>query len=64
MQIVVVGAGVVGEAICKELSEEGHDIVLIEQNEEVMILQDWLEMVLRMKIYWKRIQIMLIFLLQ
>ena len=36
MQIVVVGAGVVGEAICKELSEEGHDIVLIEQNEEVL----------------------------
>lgn len=36
MQIVVVGAGVVGEAICKELSEEGHDIVLIEQKEEVL----------------------------
>ena len=36
MKIVIVGAGVVGEEICKELSEgnNSHDVILIEQDAE------------------------------
>lgn len=32
MKIVIVGAGKVGEVLCRDLSLEGYDIVLIEQN--------------------------------
>lgn len=32
MKIVIVGAGKVGEVLCKDLSSEGYDIVLIETN--------------------------------
>ena len=35
MKIVIVGAGVVGESLCSELSEEGNDVILIEKREEV-----------------------------
>lgn len=34
MKIVIVGAGKVGEVLCKDLSLEGYDIILIEQNKE------------------------------
>lgn len=44
MKIVIVGAGKVGEALCRDLSSEGNDIVLIEQNqkslEKVMEISD------------------------
>ena len=36
MKIVIVGAGKVGEVLCKDLSSEGYDIVLIETNRERM----------------------------
>lgn len=36
MKIVIVGAGVVGESLCSELSEEGNDVILIEKREEVL----------------------------
>ena len=31
MKIVIVGAGKVGELLCRDLSLEGNDIILIEQ---------------------------------
>ncbi len=34
MKIVIVGAGKVGEVLCKDLSIEGYDIILIEQNKD------------------------------
>lgn len=34
MNIIVLGAGKVGETICKDLSEENHDITLIENDEK------------------------------
>lgn len=34
MKIVIVGAGKVGEVLCKDLSSEGYDIVLIEKNRD------------------------------
>ncbi|MDO5028445.1 MAG: Trk system potassium transporter TrkA [Bacillota bacterium] len=34
MRIVIVGAGKVGEVLCKDLSLEGYDVFLIEQNKE------------------------------
>ena len=33
MQVIVVGAGKVGEAICRDLSREEHEVTLIERNE-------------------------------
>lgn len=36
MKIVIVGAGVVGESLCSELSEEGNDVILIEKEEKVL----------------------------
>ncbi|MDD7761544.1 MAG: Trk system potassium transporter TrkA [Firmicutes bacterium] len=44
MRIVIVGAGKVGEALCRDLSDEGNDIVLIEEDqfrlEHVMDVSD------------------------
>ena len=34
MRIVLVGAGEVGYSVAKNLSEDGHNIVVIEENEE------------------------------
>ena len=36
MRIIVVGAGKVGTALCRSLVEEKHDVILIEQKEEVL----------------------------
>jgi len=36
MKIVIVGAGVVGESLCSELSEEGNDVILIEKVEKIL----------------------------
>ncbi|MEW4355279.1 Trk system potassium transporter TrkA [Streptococcus pneumoniae] len=36
MKIIVVGGGKVGSALCRSLVSEGHDVVLIEQNESVL----------------------------
>lgn len=36
MKIVIVGGGKVGEALCRDLSSEGNDIVLIEQNQKTL----------------------------
>lgn len=36
MKIVIVGAGKVGEVLCKDLSSEGYDIVLIETDKDRM----------------------------
>ena len=36
MKIVIVGAGVVGESLCTELSQEGNDVILIEKREEIL----------------------------
>ncbi|WP_438831993.1 Trk system potassium transporter TrkA [Streptococcus pluranimalium] len=36
MQIILVGGGKVGAALCRSLVEENHDIVLIEQKESVL----------------------------
>ncbi len=36
MKIVVVGAGVVGEALCSELALINNDVILIEKNEEIL----------------------------
>lgn len=40
MRIVIVGAGLVGMAIARELIKEKHDVVLIEQNAETARLAD------------------------
>ncbi len=36
MKIVIVGAGKVGELLCKDLSSEGNDIILIEQDSKIL----------------------------
>lgn len=36
MKIVIVGAGKVGELLCKDLSTEGNDIILVEQDSKVL----------------------------
>ena len=36
MRIIVVGAGKVGTALCRSLVEEKHDVILIEEKEEVL----------------------------
>lgn len=36
MEIVIVGAGKVGEALCKDLASEGNNIVLIELNQKTL----------------------------
>ena len=36
MKIVIVGAGKVGELLCHDLSLEGNDIILIEQNVKIL----------------------------
>lgn len=36
MKIVIVGAGVVGEALCIELSQINNDVILIERSEEIL----------------------------
>ena len=36
MKIVIAGAGVVGESLCSELSEEGNDVILIEKVEKIL----------------------------
>lgn len=36
MKITVVGAGKVGETLCQDLSQAGHDITLIDQNEKLL----------------------------
>ncbi len=36
MNIIVVGAGKIGSLLCKDLVDEGHDVFLIEQNEELL----------------------------
>ena len=33
MKIIIVGAGVVGESLCSELSEVGNDVILVEREE-------------------------------
>lgn len=34
MKIIIVGAGVVGESLCSELSEVGNDVILVEKEEQ------------------------------
>lgn len=36
MKIVIIGAGKVGELLCHDLSNEGNDIILIEQNAKIL----------------------------
>ncbi|NMB43307.1 MAG: NAD(P)-binding domain-containing protein, partial [Clostridiales bacterium] len=36
MRIIIVGDGKVGHTLMKELSQEGHDIVIIDNNIEVV----------------------------
>ncbi|NLN52023.1 MAG: Trk system potassium transporter TrkA [Clostridiaceae bacterium] len=36
MQIVIGGAGKIGQALCLELADEGHDIILIEKDENTI----------------------------
>ena len=36
MKIVIVGAGKVGELLCRDLSLEGNDIILIEQDAKIL----------------------------
>lgn len=36
MKIVIVGAGKIGEMLCKDLSTEGNDITLIEENSKIL----------------------------
>ena len=36
MRIIVVGAGKVGTALCRSLVDEKHDVILIEEKEEVL----------------------------
>ena len=39
MRIIVVGAGKVGTALCRSLVDEKHDVILIEEKEEVVPLK-------------------------
>lgn len=36
MKIIIVGAGKIGELLCKDLASEGNDITLIEQNAKIL----------------------------
>ena len=36
MKIVVIGCGVIGSAVIRELCTEGHDIVAIEENRDIL----------------------------
>lgn len=36
MKIIIVGAGKIGELLCRDLSTEGNDITLIEQNSKIL----------------------------
>ena len=36
MKIIIVGAGKIGESLCKDLASEGNDITLIEQNSKIL----------------------------
>lgn len=36
MKIIIVGAGKIGESLCKDLASEGNDITLIEQNPKIL----------------------------
>lgn len=36
MKITIVGAGKVGETLCQDLAQSGHDITLIDQNEKLL----------------------------
>ena len=36
MQIIIVGCGKVGSTIAEQLSVEGHDIVIVDTDEEVV----------------------------
>ncbi len=36
MEIVIVGGGKLGTALCRDLANEGHEIVLIDQSREVV----------------------------
>ena len=36
MDIVIIGAGTVGTAVCRELAEEGHNITVIDSDEKVL----------------------------
>lgn len=35
MKIIIVGAGVVGEELCRELSESSNDVILIEKKMQI-----------------------------
>ena len=63
MRIIVVGAGKVGTALCRSLVEEKHDVILIEEKEEVlkrlskrMMLWALLEMGLILK-FWSKLRL-------
>ena len=36
MKIIIIGIGKVGDALAQSLSAEGHDITMVDQNEEVL----------------------------
>ena len=36
MKIVIIGAGKVGELLCRDLSLEGNDIILVEQDAKIL----------------------------
>ena len=36
MQIIIIGGGTVGAAICKQLSAEGHDLKLIDTDQNTL----------------------------
>ena len=38
MDIVIVGAGKMGQELCRSLADEGHNITLIEKNAEILQL--------------------------
>ena len=40
MRVIVVGCGKVGKTITDELVKEGHDIVLVDKNEELVELKE------------------------
>ena len=36
MQIIIIGGGTVGAAICKQLSSEGHDLTVIDTDQNTL----------------------------
>ena len=36
MKIIVVGCGKVGSALARQLSEEGHDVSVVDKNQQVV----------------------------